>query len=287
MIAARQDNPQTRSLDFWMSLLPEDSPYRLTVQGTAESVSQLTVADCREFHDQYFVPNNMVLAVFGDVDPEATLALIEKRFGQVAKDKDFSFPEFPAEHTDVAGREGQMELPIPDSAMVLTGYATVSAYDQEARAALEVLDSVLTGGSGAGGRLFNELRGEGLVYYVFAHELTGMAPGYFLFMAQTRPETVDEVVQRIQANISQIADSGLPDDEFALAKEKLIAAHAQRNTTPTSQAFQAAVDELYGLGYDYDRGYEERIKAVTIEDLRQVVKQFFHDPIVATAAPKS
>jgi len=284
-IDARQDNPQTKSLDFWMSLLPEESPYRLPVQGTAESVAKLTVADCRDFHDRFFVPNNMVLAVFGDVDPEATLDRIESQFGQVPKDTEFAFPEFPAEHTDVEGHRGHLTLEQPDTAMVLIGYPTVSALDQDARAALEVLDSILTGGSGAGGRLFNELRGAGLVYYVFAHELTGLAPGYFLFMAQTRPETIEDVVQRIRGNVQQIAREGVPADEFELAQQKLIAAHAQRNTTASSQAFQAAVDELYGLGYDHDRTYSERIERVTVEQVRDLLHRHFQDPVLATAGP--
>ena len=149
---------------------------------------------------------------------------------------------------------------------------------------MDVVDSILTGGAGAGGRLFNELRGEGLVYYVFGIEMTGPVPGYFMFMAQTRPETVNEVIDRIQANVQRIVDEGVPADEFALAKEKLIAAHAQRNVTPASQAFQAAIDELYGLGYDNDKTFDERVNKVTLEDVQDAIRKYFQHPVIATSA---
>jgi zinc protease len=169
--------------------------------------------------------------------------------------------------------------------MVIISQPTVDVKDAKTRAALDVLNSILTGGGGAGGRLFQELRGERLVYYVFGMELTGPAPGYFLFLAQTRPETAQEVVQRIEANVKKIRDEVILPHEFELAKQKLVAAHAMRNTTPASQGFQAAINELYGLGYDYDASYGQRIKAVTAEDVRQLVQKYFQHPLVVTSSP--
>ncbi|MGE3779267.1 MAG: M16 family metallopeptidase, partial [Pirellulaceae bacterium] len=58
MIAARQANPQTEILDFWAQQLPEQSPYHRLVSGTQQTVSGLTLDDCRDFHRSYFTPNN-------------------------------------------------------------------------------------------------------------------------------------------------------------------------------------------------------------------------------------
>ncbi len=284
-IGARKANPQTEILDFWSTLLPASSPYGRTILGTSETVSALTVEQCRQFHARAFAPNNMVLAIFGDIDLEATWTLVEKTFGPVAKSKLVELPEFPQQNPERKATREQLTTAQPGTAMVLVGYPTVNAKDQVTLAKIDVLDSILTGGSGAGGRLFNELRGEGLVYYVFGINLTGQAPGYFVFMAQTRPETSDEVLQRIQANVRRIAEEGIAPEDFELAKQKLIAAQAQRNVTPTSQAFQAAVDELYGLGYDHHKTYEARISQVTIEDVRNLVKEYFQNAIIATSAP--
>jgi len=283
-IGARKGNAQTEIFDFWSTLLPATSPYSRTILGRANTVSSLSVNDCQKFHDRYFVPNNMVLAIFGDIDVDKTLKLVEQSFGTQAKGT-VNLPKVPDVHGQIKARTERLTTAQPGAAMVMIGYPSVNALDQETRAKLGVFNSILTGGGGAGGRLFNELRGQGLVYYVFGIELTGQAPGFFVFMAQTRPETVDEVVNRIQANVQRIAREGVPADEFKLAKQKLMARHAQQNVTPSAQAFQAAVDELYGLGYDNDKSYDQRISKVTVQDVQDLVKKYFKNPIIATSAP--
>ena len=47
----------------------------------------------------------------------------------------------------------------------------------------------------------------------------------------------------------------------------MTALHAQENTTIAEQAQQAALDELYGLGYDYHKAFDARIQAVKLEDV--------------------
>jgi zinc protease len=284
-IAARKANPQFEIIDYWVANLPKESPYSRTVLGTEESVGRLTADQCREFHRTFFVPNNMVLAIFGDIDPDQTLEKLEKTFGAIPKSEDFAFPQFTDDHPVTDGNAVHLTTQKANTAMVVIGFPSVSVREVETRSRLEVLNAILTGGGGVGGRLFQELRGERLVYYVFGQEITGPAPGYFLFMAQTRPDTLQDVIKRIQTNVSKIAKEGVPKEEFELAKQKLIAGHSMQNVTPQSQAFQAAVDELLGLGYEHDRGYDDRISKVTVEEVRQVVQQHFQRAVIATSAP--
>ncbi len=289
-IAARAANPQTEIFDFWTSHLPATSPYSRTVQGTAETVSRLTVNDAKQYHRRFFVPNNMVLAIFGDIDPEKTLATIKRTFGAVPKSEEFSFPEFAVVRTpqaeDAPEAVNRLANQQPDTSMVMIGYPVSSVHAREQQATLRMISAVLTGGGGAGGRLFEELRGNRLVYYVFGIELGGLAPGYFVFMAQTRPETSQEVVERIQANLAKIVQEGIPEEEFERSRQKLIAAHSLRNTTPGEQAFQAALNELYGLGYDYDESFDQRIGQVTVDDVQELIKRYFRGASIAISQPE-
>lgn len=280
-------NPQTEILDFWVTNLPPESPYSRTVLGSQETVERLSVEDCRQFHRRFFVPNNMVLAIFGDIDPDQIIEKLEASFGQVPSAKDFVFPKYPHEHPPFDGNLIHLTTRKDNTAMTVVGFPTVRAQDVETRSKLDVFTALMTGGGGSGGRLFQELRGERLVYYVFGMEITGSAPGYFLFMAQTRPDTVQEVIRRIQNNVSRVAKEGIPQAEFQLAKQKMIAAHSMQNVTPQAQAFEAAVDELLGFGYDHHRSYEDRINKVSMEDVRGVVRQYFQRAMIATSSPAS
>jgi zinc protease len=59
-----------------------DVAYGLDALGTESSVAHIQVADLQAFHAQHAVPNNCVLAIFGDIKPEQTKAAVESRFGQ-------------------------------------------------------------------------------------------------------------------------------------------------------------------------------------------------------------
>ncbi|MEZ6044094.1 MAG: hypothetical protein R3C11_00620 [Planctomycetaceae bacterium] len=66
----------------------------------------------------------------------------------------------------------------------------------------------------------------------------------------------------------------------------MIADEAMSRTTASEQAFSAALDELYGLGYDYSKGYNDRVNAITSDDIKRVISEYFHDPIVVRTIPE-
>ncbi|MED5524613.1 MAG: pitrilysin family protein [Pseudomonadota bacterium] len=59
------------------------TPYQHTPLGTRDSFDKTTAADLKHFHDTWYVPNNAVLVIAGDVDPTQTLAEVKKRFGPI------------------------------------------------------------------------------------------------------------------------------------------------------------------------------------------------------------
>jgi zinc protease len=174
-----------------------------------------------------------------------------------------------------------------DTGMVLIGYPGVSIFAREEHAALTVLDAIMSGYSYPGGWLHNELRGAGLVYYVHAFQITGPAPGYFAIMSQTQPGNVDDVLARVSANVTRALEGRISEDEFRKARQMIIALHAQENTTIEQQALQAALDELYGLGYDYDRSFDERIRSVSLEDVVGIARKVFGNRVVVTTSPEA
>jgi len=62
---------------------PEGHPYHHTPIGSMADLDAATLEDAQDFFTTYYAPNNAVLAVVGDIDPEQTLAWIEKYFGSI------------------------------------------------------------------------------------------------------------------------------------------------------------------------------------------------------------
>ena len=285
-IDRRADNPRAEVFEVFHGAVPADSPYRLLQDGTRETVEPLTPADLRAYHEAYFVPQNMIVTVFGDVEIDEALDRVRRHFGAMRPAPDFQPVDFdrPNQLAETIVRHKQTAK---DTGMVLVGYPGIGILDREDHAALSVLDAIMSGYRYPGGWLHNELRGAGLVYYVHAFQLTGPAPGYFAILAQTHPDQIDEVLARIDANVERALEGRISEDEFRTAQERIIALHAQENTTIEDQAMQAALDELYGLGYDYEQTFEERIQAVTPDDVVRVARRVFGNRIVATTSPEA
>ncbi|MFF8267429.1 M16 family metallopeptidase [Streptomyces sp. NPDC016562] len=62
---------------------PEGHPYHHTPIGSMEDLDAASLEDARQFFRTYYAPNNAVLSVVGDIDPEQTLAWVEKYFGTI------------------------------------------------------------------------------------------------------------------------------------------------------------------------------------------------------------
>jgi zinc protease len=283
-IARRSDNPHQEIMEVFFGALPETTPYHLLVGGTEESVSGLTVDDLQAYHAEYFNPANMVVTVFGDIDPDRALDIVEQHFGALRPKPEAEPIGFDRSNAVAQSIERHKQTGKP-TGMVLLGYPAVSIRQQEDYAALLLLDAITSGYGYPGGWLHNELRGEGLVYFVHAFMITGPAPGYFAVLAQTQPEKIDEVVGRIEKNVERAKNGQITQEEFERAVQMVIAAHAQENTTIAAQARQAALDELYGLGYAYDATFEERIRAVKRDDVVRAAQKYLGKHVLATASP--
>jgi zinc protease len=172
------------------------------------------------------------------------------------------------------------------TAMIVLGYPGPGIFDQADYAAMTVLEAILAGYSYPSGWLHNELRDEGLVYFVHAVQMTGPAPGYFVIYSQTQPAKLAEVVQRIQKNIQKAKDGKIEPGEFRVALQMITSLHAEENTTIGSQALVAAIDELYGLGYDYDKHFDQRIEGVKLDDVIRVARKYLNNSLLVTTSPE-
>ena len=285
MIASRADDSHQELMELFADSLPDSSPYHILSGGKAETVRPMTVEDLRAYHARYFVPENMIVSVFGDIDPETALASVRRHFGGLKASGappaiDFhrsnAIPQDVVRHKKTGKATG----------MVLLGYPDPSIFDKQDHAAMVLLDAITSGYRYPGGWLHNELRGAGLVDFVDAMQMTGPAPGYFIVIAQTQPAKIAEVVQRIERDLDRAKRGEITEEEFRTARQQIIALHAQENTTVEEQARLAVLDELYGLGYGYDKTFDSRIEAVSREEVVRAARKYLTHHVLATTSPQ-
>jgi zinc protease len=113
--------------------------------------------------------------------------------------------------------------------------------------------------------------------------MLGLSPGMFTFYLGTDPLKVDEVRRAFTDEIAHLASEGLGEQELSRAKKKMLGKQAISSQSNASLAYTAALDELYDLGYLYHLKLTEQIESITLEQVREVARRYFHEQPSVTA----
>lgn len=282
-IKAEADEPTKIARDLLRAKLFPGHPYALRGLGTADTIAKLTPDDLRALHQRLAVGKNGILAVFGDVKAQEVYELAKKAFANLpAGSPDTVALPAPAP-TPAETEIATAEVP-KNQAILMVGYPGADMASPD-RVALDLID---TASSDLSSRFFDRIREKlGLAYFVGTTQLVGPTPGAFLFYLGTDPAKVDKVRAELHDEIAQLAKDGLTPEELARAKQKLLGQEAIRNQSNADTAQSSALNELFGLGADYDRKRRAAIEAATLEDTKRVARQYFSVPgrVEVTVAP--
>jgi len=272
-IKHRNDDWQGYADNLLLSILFKESPYRFDPLGTPELIKKLTRKDILDYYKKYCVPNNMVLAVFGDIKTDKVTTKVNKCFLNF-KTGDKIKIDVDKEPKILKNRELIKHVD-REQAVVNIGFHGLSI-NNEQRYAYFLADAILTGVGYPGGRLHKRLRGNELVYVVHGSQKTGFIPGWYSIIAATTPENVDKVKGIILEEIDYLKENGPTEEELEIAKTIAISMKKIYTEQTNSQlATVSAIDELMGLGYNNRLKFNENILKVDADQVKDVVKKYF------------
>lgn len=241
---------------------------------TLETVSRIQREDLVAFHEQYFAPNHLILAIAGDFQRDMLLKKIEDLFADW-QPKEVSFPPFSPGNPPESRQVYYVEKDISQTQIRL-GHFGIRRTNPDLFA-LRVMNYIL-GGGGFSSRLFREVRSErGLAYNVgsfFSESI--YVPGPFLAFAETKASTTFEVVSLITQAIERIRTEPVSDEELQTAKEALINRFVFAFDSSAEVVIRRAQVEYEGLPEDYLETYRDKIAAVTKADVLRVAQQYLH-----------
>ena len=257
-----------------------DAGYGLDALGTEQSIAALRVADLQAYHQKLAVPNNCVLAIYGDVRAAEVKAAVEKAFSNWKKGANIQHPTSNIQHRTSDRLE---EYRDKKQAVMVVGFPGTTLQSED-RYALELIQETC---SDLGSRLFLRVREQmGLAYYVGAQHFPGLAPGYFAFYVGTMPEKVELVEKELLREAELLRNEGLTEAELKRAKAKIIGQKKIARQDLGHLASATALDELYGLGYQHLDKEDELYEAVTLEQVKAAAAKYLQPGAAVIAIVK-
>ena len=254
-------------------------PYRRPVIGWMSDLEQMQVGDVRDWYRRWYVPNNAILVVVGDVRHTQVFAWARDTYGRIpsrtlAERKQFDEPM----QTGVR----QLEVKAPaDLPLLVMGWKAPRLADPQKDVdpyALEMLAQILDGHEAA--RLPTALvREQQIAVSIDAsYDATSRGPGMFVLQASPRPgHTVIELEQAIRAALANVASQGVTEAELARARSQLRAAEIYKKDSVMGQAMEIGILETLGYGWQTSDLMLDKLNAVSAADIQRVAQTYFSD----------
>ncbi len=273
---AAHDSPATLARWHAMSALYGEHRYGLPRSGTPESVATLDAEDARELHAKWFVPDNAILHVSGDIEPAALLHRARDLFADWQRGGEASMTPAPPSPTPGVRRIVIANRPDLVQARVILAHDGLARTD-ERRIAASLMNNTL-GGSGFSSRMMKTLRSdEGLTYGVGSGFSLRRQPGPFYVNTFTRVPETRRAVDILLAELEAIR-TDRPQTAEELSRAKSYNAGQFGLGLETSVAVMNSLVDLdaHGLPDDALDTYRERVGAVTLEQVRAIARELLH-----------
>jgi len=272
-IISDSDDPGHMAMKTFNQLVFHNHPYRWPVNGTEETLSKITLADVHSFYAKEYLPNQVILAIVGDITVEQATALVQTHLGAWKKGP---APARTAKKPGAIGKKAMqfIEKDLSQSTIVL-GHGGISRTNPDFYA-VTVMNYIL-GGGGFSSRLMDSIRDkQGLAYGIMSHYEARAMPGSFWVNLQTKTDTTNQAINGVLAEIKAIRETPVNDQELAEAKSFLMGNFPLRLDSTAKLANVLAQVEFFGLGFEYFSQYPKWIERVTKEDVQRVAKQYLN-----------
>ena len=271
-IARRNDDPQGIAFrEYNRALYGKDTPYGR--QPEYATINAIKRDDLVAFHKEFFQPESVILAVWGDFKAAQMRARLEKAFAGWPRGGR-PRPAAPPVETGKS-RAGLYLVDKEDvnQSTVIMGRLS-SRTDDPDLCAVTVMNGVL--GDGFASRLFSQVRSEqALAYAVWSSWSTEYeVPGTFNAAGGTKSESTVKIIRAIRHEIERMTTDLVTDDELARAKDSILKGMAFEFDGTGKILGRLLAYEFYGYPRDFLQRYQEGIRAVTRADVARVAKQY-------------
>ena len=275
-IAMHDDDHSGVVADVFSAALFGNTPLGRPVQGTVDTISAVAPDSIRSFYYSRYQPQNMVVAVAGNISHDDVVARVSALFASAL---DASVSAAPARGPLAWSPESTysaVHRPGEQLHLVL-GFPGIDRLDSR-RYALSVLNTALGGGMSS--RLFQEVREKrGLAYTVYSFAERYAGTGAIGVYAGCTPTNMQDVIDVCTAEIAAVVAGGLSDDEIRRGKGQVRGATVLGQEDTFSRMSRIAKTTLVGDELLSIDEIISRVEAVTPDEISAVASDLFTAPM--------
>ncbi len=291
----RTDNdPRSKMREQLREVLFPNHPYSIPVIGWMHEIEALTWDDVKSFYDIYYAPNNAIVIVSGDVNPDEVYEIAQKTYG-LAKAEEIpdrvrtQSPPFIASTSVTLNDET-----IKEPTFIRTYRVPSHRLNEKESLALQILEEIMGGGSSS--RLYKSLvveqklaTGINLSYNSNAWDDSTLS----VSAISTSKENLDKARTGIDDELRILIRDGIQDSELSDAVTRLQADAIYALDSVSGPAMIIGYNLVTGTSLDDIEYWPYRIEKVTSEQVREVAEKYlnpdtFHDhpPVNGILLPK-
>jgi predicted Zn-dependent peptidase len=249
-----------------------EHPYGVPVAGYMSDIENFTRAQVRQYYKEYYGPNNAVVAIVGDVDPDQVVRYADRYFGPIPA-RATPKPVWDREPTQRGQR--RIEVIFDAEPELLIGWHVPDGYDHD-MPALNVMASILAGGRTS--RLNRRLVQRERIALAVSASL-GPAFRYPLLFtidaAPNAPHTTQELEKAIYAEIDSLKKTPPRPAEVQRIINQIEASQVRRLGSNLGLAFQLADSEVYYNDWRHTFRSWHAYQDVRPGDIQRVAQKYF------------
>jgi predicted Zn-dependent peptidase len=255
--------------EFRRLIYGPNHPYaRMTEYATIDNISKQDLID---FHKKAFVPNNMMVAFWGDFKTVEMKSKLEKMFGDWGR-QDVSFLPVPSPRLAAQKTVNFIRKDDVNQSNIYLGHLGGLLNDPES-GPLNVADQAF--GGAAASRLFKKVRSDqGLAYAVgsFWGESYDY-PGVFQMSGSTKSGTTMKMIRSIEHEFDNFIKNGITGDELKYAKDSYLNSFVFRYDTKGKIINELMTLEYFGYPKDFIQKQQQEVQQATIASVDDAVKK--------------
>ncbi len=268
IVKSKQTDPQDIAARAMTALAYPNHPYNQPLEGTLETLAALTADDMRLAHKNVFAKDHMFVSVVGDIRAEEVGPMVDALLGDLP-DTGKALPQ----KTEFAASGGitVVDFDTPQ-AVASWAHAGMDRHDPDFFAAY-LLNHTL-GGGGLSSRLTQEVREKrGLTYGVYSY----LAPSDYAAIygggVSSSNDRIKTALDVIRDEWRKMAEFGVTAEELDASKKYLTGAYPLRFDGNGRIANLLVGMQMSGYPIDYPKTRNDKINAVTLEDVNRVAKE--------------